>query len=499
MNLRGGEEILNEIKTNIPISFTINKEFTSNDSRFIDVTIDVLHTGLNFNNSIFEKEVVDANIDTIKNTPILGYITTDSYGTDFKGHEYKTIKDENGVEYVYSGSAYGVIPESCNPRWIQKISSDGVTRDYLQVDGLLWTKFDDSTSIFERDIIKGQSMELDKLNITYTENEDGTVTFTSFKFDGCCILSTSNPNIEPAMIDSNIVANFTTESIANEIKQKLNEYSKLANKQVLDIQNNNEGDMQMDKPEGTTTDFSLTVMQQFGEINSVVSAQEQYRDRWGDLRVRYSAVDIQNDEVICIDRAENYNYVGFKFTTEGDKPVIDFATKNRKKIEYTDFVESTQVIEGAFSFAKEVEDFCQIADSKIGELTTEKETVETNYSSIKTEYEEIKPKYDDFVKEKEENEKKSIDLKKDECFAKFDEHLSEMTEYTALKSDKENLALDTIESKCAILFTQKSLNTNFSKKPKNEESLTADVMDFSSEDEGVIQTKYGAIKVNKNK
>ena len=56
----------------------------------------------------------------------MGYITTDSYGTDFKGHEYKTITDENGVEYVYSGSAYGVVPESCNPRWVQKVSSYSV-------------------------------------------------------------------------------------------------------------------------------------------------------------------------------------------------------------------------------------------------------------------------------------------------------------------------------------------------------------------------------------
>jgi hypothetical protein len=488
---------LKDNQTNIPISFTVNKEFTTDDSRFIDVTIDVLHTGLNFNSSIFEKEVVDANIDSIKNTPILGYITTDSYGTDFKGHEYKTIKDENGVEYIYSGSAYGVIPESCNPRWVQKVSSDGVTRDYLQVDGLLWTKFDDSTSIFERDIIKGQSMELDKSSVVYTENEDGTVTFTSFKFDGCCILSTSNPNIEPAMIDSNIVANFTTESVANEIKEKLNEYSKLASKQDLNINDINEGGIQMAKPDETNTDFSLTVMQQFSEIEGIVSAHEQYRDRWGDLRVRYSLVDIQNDELICVDRAENYSYFGFKFTMEGDKPVIEFATKIRKKIEYTDFVEGTQEIEGAFSFAKEVEDFCVIADSKIGELTTEKETAETNYSSIKAEYEEIKPKYEDFVKEKEDSEKKAIDLKKDDCFTKFDEHLADISEYTTLKADKENLSLEQIEAKCAILFTQKSLNTNFTKKQKNDDSLVANVMDFTSEDDGIVQTKYGAIKVRK--
>ena len=488
-------EIIQNNKYSVPVMFQKLNEMDTSDGRFTKVRIWLMHLDDNYNGSVFDKPIVDEAIPTLEYIPIVGFIEKNSINEDdFSDHRYVIVRKDGDKERKYFGTAYGVIlsSEDNNAHYEDRLCDDGQNRTFLVVDGIMWNMFEESSEIINRDMVKKHSMEIFPPSVEGYEDENNIFHFTKFSFRAACILGLDQ---ESGMHNSTIEVQFTmndfVKSVQSELLNKLKTYTDFTK------QNNNEGDMQMDKPEGTTTDFSLTVMQQFGEINSVVSAQEQYRDRWGDLRVRYSAVDIQNDEVICIDRAENYNYVGFKFTMEGDKPVIDFATKNRKKIEYTDFVESTQVIEGAFSFAKEVEDFCQIADSKIGELTTEKETVETNYSSIKTEYEEIKPKYDDFVKEKEENEKKLIDLKKDECFAKFDEHLSEMAEYTALKSDKENLALDTIESKCAILFTQKSLNTNFSKKPKNEESLTADVMDFSSEDEGVIQTKYGAIKVRK--
>ena len=86
----------------LPISFSVNNEISDKNNRFIDVTIDVLHTGLNYNGSIFNKEVVDKNIETIKNTPILGFITEVPYDDkDFKGHEYiitKTDKDGNDID-----------------------------------------------------------------------------------------------------------------------------------------------------------------------------------------------------------------------------------------------------------------------------------------------------------------------------------------------------------------------------------------------------------------
>ena len=52
------------------------------DTRFTEVLIKVLHTGKNFNGSIFKKEVVEKALPTMKNTPILAFIEKNSENED---------------------------------------------------------------------------------------------------------------------------------------------------------------------------------------------------------------------------------------------------------------------------------------------------------------------------------------------------------------------------------------------------------------------------------
>ena len=53
----------------LPIKINVVSEYSSEPKnlRFLDVTIDVMHTGLNRKGTNFPKEVVDANIETIYN------------------------------------------------------------------------------------------------------------------------------------------------------------------------------------------------------------------------------------------------------------------------------------------------------------------------------------------------------------------------------------------------------------------------------------------------
>ena len=189
--------------TSLHSTFSVNGEVSNDDTRFLNITIDVLHTGENLNGSIFTKEVVDSCVDSIKNTPVLGYIKYDRVAQekDFKGHEHVLTRTENGVEEKYLGSAYGVIPEACNPRWITKTCSDGQEREFLQVDALLWEKFSDSTYIVNRDGPKAESMELEVSSVEGYEDDDGIFHFEKFRFDGCCILGN---DVEPAMTDANV-------------------------------------------------------------------------------------------------------------------------------------------------------------------------------------------------------------------------------------------------------------------------------------------------------
>lgn len=229
------------MKERYPISFTKKNEYSNSDFRFIDVSIDVMHTGSNRNKTSFTKDVISKAIPSICNTPILGYVVDelDEEDKDFKGHEHELRITDKDVKYVYAGQAYGVIPESCNPRWIVKDDGNGTEREYLRVDGLIWTKFNDPVDIFTRDGTKNHSVELTDMACGPAD-KNGDVPVGSFLFDGCCILSTTDPKIQPAMTGSCVTANFSVEDITSQIRERLYEYQTI--QQNYTAQNENPSD-----------------------------------------------------------------------------------------------------------------------------------------------------------------------------------------------------------------------------------------------------------------
>lgn len=245
-----------------PVSFTKKGEYESSDFRFIDVNIDVMHTGANINKTSFTKDAINKAIPTICNTPILGYVVDelDDEDKDFKGHEHELRITDKDVKYVYAGQAYGVIPESCNPRWIVKDDGTGIEREYLRVDGLIWTKFSDPVDIFTRDGTKNHSVELTDMACGPAD-KNGNVPVGSFKFDGCCILSTTDPSIKPAMTGSCVTANFSVEDITAQIRDRLYEYQAI--QQNYTAQNDNPSD----EEKGDTTPMNEN------EKNSVATAE----------------------------------------------------------------------------------------------------------------------------------------------------------------------------------------------------------------------------------
>lgn len=487
--------------TSLPICFEVNGEISNQDERFINVTIDVMHTGLNYNKSIFNKSVVDENIETIKNTPILGFIREIPFGEkDFKGHEYVITKSDGETKRSYIGSAYGMIPESCNPRWITKMCDDGEEREFLQVDGLLWTKFDGSSDIMLRDVEKPHSMELFPDSIDGYEDEDGNFVFTKFSFDGCCILGSS---VQPAMESSKIEVNFTlndfVKNIQSELIDKFTTFTKMVNEE------NNDGGIEI----MSNTDFTQTLLQQFEDISATVREFETVTDKWGYEYPRYYAVDVQENEVIVVDRSNNYNYFGLSFTMNGDKAEIDFTSGKRKKICYEDYEDGAVVLEGAFEFGTHISEIeenafakveeanvkVQEAEEKVVEFETVKNEIEENYNQVKAEFEEMKPKYEEFVQAEQERIKAEINAQKDAEFAKYESVLVDCTEFEELKTKKDEMSLKEIEGECAILYAKKSLEqNNFSKTNANKE-MTAGIMDYNN-NEGYANTKYGFIPLS---
>lgn len=490
-------------------NFSVNGELSSDDTRFLSVTIDVMHTGENLNGSFFEKSVVDSCVDSIKNTPVLGFVKYDDIAVeyDFGGHEYVTELTEGGISQKYVGSAYGVIPESCNPRWFVKMCDDGHEREFLQVDALLWTKFDDSSDIIMRDSEKAQSMELSISSIEGEEDENGIFHFSKFKFDGCCILGDDKT---PAMTGANIKVNdveFSTDGIDKAIREELNDkfttFSKLVNEK--DIQGGVGNMTKLD------TDFAQTVLQQFNDISNIVSQYETVRDRWGYDTPRFSAVDIQGEEVIVVDAKDSYNYYGLPFSMSGDKPEIDFAGCKRKKVSYEDYDESEAKLDGAFDFGEHIshvedEAFAKVeeaeskaaqAESKLEECESAKAEVEAEYEKIKSEFDEIKPKYDEYVRAEEQRIADELNAQKDAKFSEYEDALSNSADFAALKERKDEMSAEEIEKECALLYAKANLAKSGFSATDSTVATVGVISDGDGIMDGYVHTKYGNVRISR--
>lgn len=488
-----------------PVYFEKVSDYTTDDNRFTKVKIYLMHTGLNYNESVFEKDVIDSAIPTLQYIPIVGFIQQDAFGEkDFKGHEYILVKDENGVQRKYIGSAYGVIlsGDDNNAHYEMRTGDDGIEREYLCTEGILWNMFTDSSEIMNRDLVKKHSMELHEPSIEGYEDEQNIFHFTKFSFRAACILGNAD-SIQPAMINSTIEVQFTMSDFMKNLQSELE--IKYADYTALEKEKG--GNDMPTENKTPAPDFSQTVLQQFEDIDNIVRNFELTTNRWGEAVPRYYAVDIQDNEVIVVDKKNNYNYYGFSFTMSGDKPEINFTNAQRKKLSYTNYEEGYTMPQGSFDFGEHIAEIENIAfekvseaESKIATAEEEKKTAESNYTKLKIDYDAIKPKYDEYVKTEKEQQEKAIEAEKDAMFAKFEEELGNETDFTTLKEKKNDLSVKEIEQECALLFTRKRMSqdihvtTDFSQAG----STTVHVMDVHDEvEDGYVSTKYGNIPIRK--
>lgn len=467
-----------------PVSFIKKGEYESSDFRFIDVSIDVMHTGANLNKTSFTKDAINKAVPTIRNTPILGYVVDelDEEDKDFKGHEHELRITDKDVKYVYAGQAYGVIPESCNPRWIVKDDGTGIEREYLRVDGLIWTKFSDPVDIFTRDGTKNHSVELTDMACGPAD-KNGNVPVGSFKFDGCCILSTTDPSIKPAMTGSCVTANFSVEDITAQIRDRLYEYQAI--QQNYTAQNDNPSDEEKgdttpmneneknpamtenavaegaenattevpaentapaeeDEP-ATSSEFTLTANQLRDEVYNAL-LKVQVPSRWDNecMIPKYWLTDIQGSEVIVTDSG-TYQLMGIPYSMNGDNVVLEYENIKRKKVIYEDW-DNGDVMPGLITM------FSTLTD-KLVELSD-------SFTKAANEVSEIKPKLEAYQQAEADAKAAEMEAKRNALFATFDEKLGADAEYIALKENKE-ISYSDLETKCYALVGRKSAEFSY--------------------------------------
>lgn len=156
----------------------------------------VMSPGENKNNTIITQEAIEDAIPSIYNRPVVGLIYEDDNGVHMAGHAITVEVDENGnlVKKCLT-VPFGVVPESCNPRFEDVEDSNGNKVRYLVVDVYLWTgRYPDLLkAVYDKDFWFYQSME-----IRPSEQKKMTVggktkwMYTKFTFDALCLLGRSD-------------------------------------------------------------------------------------------------------------------------------------------------------------------------------------------------------------------------------------------------------------------------------------------------------------------
>lgn len=511
-----------------PVSFIKKGEYESSDFRFIDVSIDVMHTGANLNKTSFTKDTINKAVPTIRNTPILGYVVDelDEEDKDFKGHEHELRITDKDVKYVYAGQAYGVIPESCNPRWIVKDDGTGIEREYLRVDGLIWTKFSDPVDIFTRDGTKNHSVELTDMACGPAD-KNGNVPVGSFKFDGCCILSTTDPSIKPAMTGSCVTANFSVEDITAQIRDRLYEYQAI--QQNYTAQNDNPSD----EEKGDTTPMNENEKNPAMTENAVAEGAVENPEietpaaENTATKTESEAAPAENaapeegaenatTEVPAENTApaeEDESAASSEFTLSANQlrdeiynALLKVQVPSRwdpdcmiPKYWLTDILDSEVIVTDSGTYQlmgipysmngdNVVLDYANIKRKKVtyedwdegdvmpglitmfSTLTDKLVELSDSFTKASTEVSEIKPKLEAYQKAEEEAAAAADKAKRDELFSIMDEKLGANAEYVALKENTEIPYVD-LETKCYALVGRQSAEFSYVPNKNNKKTV----------------------------
>lgn len=160
------------------------------NSHFHKVKIYVAYAGKNRNGTIISRETFENMIPSIYGIPIIGEYRDEK----FNGHGGELVINDEGAEFYDTTKAFGYIDSSAEVRWENVEDDDGVTREYLTIDGFLWTgKYPEAIDALDGK--HNQSMELTINEGDFTEDDDGEYfEITDAEFLALCILS---PEVEP--------------------------------------------------------------------------------------------------------------------------------------------------------------------------------------------------------------------------------------------------------------------------------------------------------------
>ena len=493
----------------------------------------------NRNGAYITDQFAEQLIKSLPYVPVKGIY--DNFNNDYTDHGKN--RDE--------GRIYGIVPETYNFAWEKHLDEDGIEREFLTCEGILWSKFDDSTEIFMRDECKDQSMEID--NFVGTFNKYQQFECSSFRFTGLCCLGCG---VEPAMYGACVDINFSID----EIKTKLELFNSYFSKQS---QPSNDDDINNNDTKGgekLTTEMIDSIFAEFNltrdDIDFEITddmTEETLREKLefacGDKKKKkFEAIlaefnvtfeelgeydaDITEDDFrkLVSDFAENRDKTTGTEPDVTPEPKATFSTYNQKydllrgalprkeerdedKLTYCleywvcDFddnfvyVSKEEYKDDQWSYSKGrfaysiVDDVVSITsdfeEMVVKWVTPEEETEIDKARAAFSKIEEFEANMAEFERLKQ-FEKSKIEEEftsaANAIFSKFDETLKDVDGYDILKTSFSDMSLDTIEEKCYAMLGKKNANFSVQNNTPNVVNLGVDNSNDEPEDDG-----YGGI------
>lgn len=473
------------------------------NSSFDTGVLRIAYTGNNRNKSSISKQAFERSIKTMYNCPIVCHYDreTDSLG----GHDVELVRDPDGaLRVINMTTPVGVIPSEAKYWWDTVEESDGTLHEYLYTEILLWKRQEAYRKIKE-DGITAHSME-----ITVKDGEmiDGYFHIYDFEFTAFALIG-----VEPCF-ESSALEVFSKQEFKqqfSEMMQDLKESFNLVNtsdSEVDDIhphQISTEGGNEVldkdletvvetedeletvveevvDTPaeEQTETDTpdevqEETNQEEYNLTNNVLDeliqslCGETVQCEWGEMpRYCYVDSDMEIGEVYCWDRTDWLLY-GFTYTLDGDRVVIDFESKKRKKYVIADFDEGGQ-------------------DSPFASTYTQMEQLIHDNAEWQTKYQNAEAELTELRQYKADVENAKATEARNEILANFSD-LAGIEAFDKLCEQAMEYDVDTLEEKCYAIRGRSATITKFSLETKTPKL----VFEKNDDAEGEVEEPYGGI------
>lgn len=191
-----------------------------------------------------------------------------------------------------------------------------------------------------------------------------------------------------------------------------------------------------DELAGKQRKYSLSANQFWSELYDAVHIVKYIDPCWGEC-TRYCIVDYDAElgEVYVMDHAEDCRLYGMPFSMNGDKVVVDFSARKRKKMSFVDFDEGEAAFAGNQAFAGLIPE----AQKKFKAMSDELKTLR------------------EFKAQVDEQARKAM---ADEVFARFAD-LESNADFRALRENYGGMTESQIEEKC-FAIRGRSMPANFS-------------------------------------